>query len=114
MRPELGEINHKQIGVGGRGGDLPEKKHPWHLNAHAAPEGGAGVEVGASGLLEMRGDLGETAEDYAHANSGQKHGHRAEFSENAGDGGGEPEYAAADDGIHHQRGEAPAADGAEE
>ena len=62
MRPELAEINHKQIGVGGRRGHLTEEEHPCHLNAHAASEGGARVEVGASRVLKAGSDFGKAAD----------------------------------------------------
>jgi hypothetical protein len=114
MRPELAEINHKQVGVGGWGGDLSEEKHPCHLNAHPASEGGASVEVGPSRLLKARSDLGKAAVDHRHSSSGQEHGQWAELPDETGDGGRESEYAAADYGIYHQRGEAPAADRADE
>ena len=80
MRPELAEIFHKQIGIRGRGGNLPEAEHPCHLNAHAAAEGRAGVQVRATGLLKLRSHLGKTGEDHGHPSPGQQHGDRAELS----------------------------------
>ena len=112
MWPELAEIDHKEIGIGGGGCYLTEQEHPSHLNAHSAPEGGASVQVRATGLLEPRSDLGKAAEDHAHPSSGQENGDGTQVSQQACDSGRQPENAAADYGVHYQRSQAPAANGA--
>ncbi len=64
--------------------------------------------------MKLRRHLGKTREDDAHAKSGQQYGQWAELSQESGDGGRQSKHAAADHRVHDQRGEAPAANGANE
>jgi len=82
--------------------------------AKAMAERGARVEVGSARLMESGSNFREAGDDHGHADAGQNNGQRADSSEQAGDRGGQSEDAAADDRVHHQRGEAPAAEGADE
>ncbi len=114
MRKELAQVNHKQIGVGGGRGYLAEPEHPCGLNAHQASEGDAGIEIGTASLLKARRNLGEAADDHAHSGAGREHSVWAVAADESGDGGGKPEDSAADDRVHDQRNQAPAANGADQ
>ena len=114
MGEKFSQVNHKQIGVCGGRGDLPEPEHPCGLNAHEAPEGDAGVEVGAAGLVKARRNLGEAGDDDAHAGAGGEHGIRAEVADERGHSRGKAEDSTADDGVHDERDQAPASDGADQ
>ncbi len=114
MRKELAEINHEQVGVGSGRGYLAEPEHPCGLDSHEATEGDAGVEVRTAGLLKARSDFGEAGDDDAHSDARREHGVRAVVADEGGHGGGQSEDAAADDGVHHQRHQAPTADGADQ
>ena len=86
MREELAQVNHKQVGVGGGRGHLPQPEHPGGLNAHETSEGDAGVEIGTTGLLEARRNLGEAADDHAHSRAGRQHGVRTVVADESGHG----------------------------
>ncbi len=74
VRKELSQVNHKQVRVRGRRGDLSQPEHPGGLNAHQATESDSGVEVGTSSLLKARCDLGEATDNHAHSGAGREHG----------------------------------------
>ena len=83
MRPEFAEVYHKQIRIGCGRRHLPQQEHPSHLNAHAAAERRAGVQVRSTRIGKTRRDFRKAAKDDAHSNSGQEHGNWAEFSDQA-------------------------------
>ena len=114
VRKELAQINHKQVGIGGGRGDLPKPEHPCGLNSHQASEGDAGVKIRTARLLKTRRNLGEAADDYAHSSAGREHRVGTVLADESGHGRGQPEDAAADDGVHYQRNQAPAADRADQ
>src|SRR5208282_4310225 len=65
-------------------------------------------------LLKARRNFGKAADDHAHSGPGREHGIRAVVADECSHGRGQPKDSAADDGVHHQRNQAPAADGADE
>jgi hypothetical protein len=114
VREELAKVNHEQVGIGCRRSDLCKPEHPCGLNAHQASEGNTGVKIRTPGLLKARGYLGEAAYDHAHSRTGRKYSVRTVITDKASYGGRKSKDATADDGVHNQRNQAPAADGADE
>ena len=114
VRKELAHINHKQVGVRRGRSHLPQPEHPRGLNPHQAPEGNASVKIRTAGLLKARGNFGKAAHDHAHSSPGREHGIGAVVADERSDGRGQAKDSAADDGVHHQRDQAPAADGADQ
>ena len=114
VRKELADVNHKQVGVRRGRSHLPEPEHPGGLNPHETSEGNASVKIRTAGLLKARRNLGEAAHDHAHSGPGREHGIGAVVADERGHGRRQPKDSAADDGVHHQRNQAPAADGADQ
>ena len=62
-------------------------------------------------MAELRGHFGEAAHDHSDACCGEKIGKRTLAAQMSGNNGRETKDAAADNGVDHQRREAPAAYG---
>ncbi len=114
VRPEFAQVDYEQVGIGRRSCNLSQPQHPCSLNAHEPSKGNAGVEVRATGLLKARGHFREASHNHAHAGTGGENGVWTEIADESSDRRGQPEDATADDGINHQRDQAPATDGADE
>src|SRR5579872_5703075 len=84
---------------------------PCDFESREASEGHARIEVGSASLVKLRGHFGEAAHDDPDACCGHQIAERARTAQMGGDNRGKPKYAAADDGIDHQRRKAPAANG---
>lgn len=112
--PEFGKVDDEQVCIRSRSCCLGEVEHPADENSGEAAEGGAGVEIGAPGIGELRGYLGVAGHNHAHGGSGEEDGGDAALAEKGGYGGGEAEDAAADDRIDGQSGQAPTADSSHE
>ena len=108
MRIEFVQVVNEQVGARCGSGEAGEPQHPTHLNAHEAAERHTSIQVRSAGLGELRRDFRETGHDDTDRRSGQQHRNRTCSSYQASDRRGQPENSAADNGVHDQRGQAPA------
>jgi hypothetical protein len=102
----LGEADRQR----GDRSDPGEPGHPADLEADQAAEGGPGVEVGAPGLLEPAGGLGEAEHQEEDGEAGEAHRPEARRAEEGGRGGRQEIHAAPDDVVERQADDLPAGD----
>jgi len=112
VRPELAAINHEQVGSGCRRCEAYQPKHPTHFNSHKTPESGARVEVGPAGLGKLRCHLRKAGHDDARRRPCQQYGPGAGPANKSRHVGRQSKYPTADDGVDHQRRQAPTPNGA--
>jgi hypothetical protein len=113
-REEFGQIDDEEVGDGGGGGDARQPGEPAVLNGEKAAEGNASIEIGAAGILELRRDFRHARGDDGDDRESHEKAEGAPCAEASGDQRGKTKNAGADHGVDHERGEAPAADGANE
>ena len=113
-REKFTEIGDEKIGDGGNGGDAREPGQPTVLNGEEASESDARVKIRAAGVLKLRCDFRHAGSDDGDGDEGNDKADGAETAEVRSNERGQAEDARANHGVDHERGEAPAADGAYE
>ena len=87
---------------------------PGDFEGQQTPKGHPCIEKRSASLTELRGHFGEAAHDNSDACCGDKIGERALPAQIGGHNRGKAKDTAADNGIDHERSEAPAANGSYE
>jgi hypothetical protein len=112
--PEFGEVNHEQIRIGGAGGEAHKPDQPRDLNTHKTSERLLRIKVGTAGIGEARGNFGKARHHHSYSKACDDDAENAGSTRFLCEQGGQTENTAADDAVDGERGEAPAADGADQ
>ncbi len=113
-RPEIRENAAEEDGQAGDGGDAGEPRHPADLEPREVSERGAGVEIGAAGLVEAAPRFREAQDDEENDQSAGRDGPYARRPQKLRGRHGQDEiHAASHHAVDRQRDDLPSGHGAE-
>ena len=113
-RPEIRQNTAEEDGQARDGGDAGEPRHPADLEAREVSERGAGVEIGAAGLVETAPRFREAQDDEENDQSAGRDGPYARRPQQLRGRHGQDEiHAASDHAVDRERDDLPAGHGSQ-
>ena len=113
-RPEIRQNTAEEDGQARDGGDAGEPRHPANLEAREVSERGAGVEIGAAGLVETAPRFREAQDDEENDQSAGRDGPYARRPQQLRGRHGQDEiHAASDHAVDRERDDLPAGHGSQ-